>query len=135
MKTQNEYEKLFENFLDLTEFTLIKHKDGWGLYDRQGANLGNISDDRFENAAEIFDRMDIYINDYFFNDIEVNILEEDETWDNIEDLIGFLGAKLDSDLSEDMRQTIEYEYNILCMIAHYAGEIDLENVYYETEEE
>lgn len=134
MKTQNEYEKLFENFLDLTEFTLIKHKDGWGLYDRQGANLGNISDDRFENAAEIFDRMDIYINDYFFNDIEVNILEEDETWYDIEDLIGILGAKLDGDLSDDMRQTIEYEYNMLCMIAYYADKIDLENVYYEMEE-
>ena len=62
MKQQNKWEQLFEEFMDLTEFSLIKHKnpklvlsyedpDGnpieevhegvWSIYDRQGANLGD----------------------------------------------------------------------------------------------
>lgn len=50
MDKKNRYETLFEEFMDLTEFTLIKYKDGWGLHDRQGGNLGDIESDRFENA-------------------------------------------------------------------------------------
>ena len=67
MKVQNRWEDLFEGFLDLTEFTLIKYSDGWGLYDRQCGNLGDIESDRFDNASDIFDRMDTYITDYFYN--------------------------------------------------------------------
>lgn len=134
MKQQNEWEKMFESFLDVTEFALIKHKDGWGLRDLQGANLGDIEDDRFDNAQQIIDRMGIYINDYFYCDIVENILDDDEDWDDAKDLLVILGEKLDSnDLSDDMRQTIDYEYDVLCMIVHYADEIDLENIYYEVE--
>ena len=90
--TQNKWEKLFEEFMDLTEFSLIKHRnpehvveyetpDGdpicavdycgdWSIYDRQGANLGDINEERFDNARQIFDRMDIYINDYIYRDLE-----------------------------------------------------------------
>ena len=62
---KNTYEKLFDEFLDLTEFRLLKHKDGtFSLEDQQCANLGDIEDDRFTSASEILDRMDIYIQDY-----------------------------------------------------------------------
>ena len=70
MTEQNRWESLFEDFLDVTEFKLIKHTDGWGLYDRQGGNLGDIEDDRFDNASDIIDRMDVYIVDYFYHDLE-----------------------------------------------------------------
>lgn len=56
-KKQNKYEKLFDSFLELTEFSLIKHEDGFGLEDRQGANIGGIEDDRFETAEQIFERI------------------------------------------------------------------------------
>ena len=135
MKTQNQWEKLFEEFLDITEFSLVKHKDGWGLYDLQGADLGGISYDRFTTAEQIFDRMGIYIDDYYINDIENEVLSDDETFDDYEDLVGILGAKLDDNsLSEDMRRTIEHHYNIMCMIVHYCNEINLNNCYYEEEE-
>ena len=53
-KSQNKYEKLFDSFLDLTEFSLIKYKDGFGLEDHQGANLGDIefSYDDIPNTLE-----------------------------------------------------------------------------------
>ena len=58
---QNKYEKLFDDFLDLTEFTLVKYPDGFGLKDRQGGNLGDIESDRFMNASQIADGMERYI--------------------------------------------------------------------------
>ena len=70
MKKQNRWEELFEGWLDLTDFTLIKYKDGWGLYDKQCGNFGDIESDRFENATQIIDRMEIYIDDYIFEDLE-----------------------------------------------------------------
>lgn len=68
-KNQNKYEKLFDSFLELTEFSLIKYEDGFGLEDRQGANIGDIEDDRFETAEQIFERMSIYIDDYIDEDL------------------------------------------------------------------
>ena len=131
MKTQNKWEELFDQFLEITEFSLIKDKDGWGLCDLQGANLGDIESDRFTTAEQIFDRMGIYIDDYYINDIENEVLGDDETFDDYEDLVGILGAKLDDNsLPEDMRQTIEHHYNIMCMITHYCNEIDLNNCCY-----
>ena len=140
MKTQNEYEKLFESFLDLTEFTLIKHKDGWGLYDNQGGNLGDIEGDRFKSADEIFDRMDAYINDYFFEDLEneleaydVDMEDREIPWTGDE----WLKLKNDNEFYNKNKKYFDehaYEFDVLDMIANHADKIDLENVYYEMEE-
>ena len=80
MRQKNKYEKLFDEFLELTEFKLVRHQNDydeytdeyghWNLIDNQGANLGNIEGDRFKSAAEILDRMDIYIHDYIIEDIQ-----------------------------------------------------------------
>ena len=138
MKEQNEYEKLFEGFLELTEFTLIKHNDGWGLYDRQGGNLGDIESDRFESAAEIFDRMDAYINDYFFADLEdeleaydVDMSDREIPWSAEE----WLELREDRELYNKNQQYFDchqWEFDVLNMIAYHADKINLENVYYES---
>ena len=39
MNKKNRWEELFDELLDLIEFRLIKYPDGWGLLDRQGANM------------------------------------------------------------------------------------------------
>ena len=80
MKQKNKYEKLFDEFLELTEFRLVRHQNDydeysdeyghWSLIDCQGANLGDIENDRFKSATQILDRMDIYIHDYIVEDIE-----------------------------------------------------------------
>jgi hypothetical protein len=57
---------LFESILDIEEFVMVRYQDGtWGLQDRQGANLGDIESERFENMAQVLDRMEIYHIDYF----------------------------------------------------------------------
>ena len=114
--------------MDLTEFSLIKHKDGWGLYDRQGANLGDIESDRFSNAEQIFERMDVYINDYIIEDIKrclaVKGLLPEYEYDGWDDML-INAAPL---LPEN-----KFEFDLLDMIINHYDEIDLNNVYYEEE--
>lgn len=141
MKKQNKWEELFEQFMELTEFTLTKYKDGWGVIDGQGANLGDIQDDRFENAADIFDRMDIYINDYFFNDLEeeleaynVDLEGREVPWSAYE----WLELKGDKEFYQKNKKYFDehsFEFDVLDMIVNHEDEINLENVYYEEDDE
>lgn len=140
MKKQNKWEELFEQYMDLTEFTLIKYSDGWGIYDNQGANWGDIESDRFENASDIFDRMDAYIEDYFFEDLQ-NELEAYEVdmegrklpWSAYE----WLWLRNDVEFYNKNKKYFDdhgFDFDVLDMIANHADEIDLANVYYEEEE-
>lgn len=45
----------------------------FNLIDEQGANLGDIEDDYFYDLAGVLDRMDIYHNDYLFDDLETRL--------------------------------------------------------------
>ena len=119
---KNTYEKLFDEFLSITEFRLLKHKDGtFSLEDQQCANLGDIEDDRFASASEILDRMDIYIQDYLIEDIEDALDEESITidWDWKE-----YGKY--RDLIPDYR----FDFDLLDMIVNHSNEIDLNNCDY-----
>ena len=141
MKKQNRWESLFEDFLEVTEFTLIKHTDGWGLYDRQCANLGGIEEDRFEDAQDIFERMDVYIIDYFYHDLEEELEAYDVDMQGREIPEGaqdWLDLRNDEEFCEKYSEYMDnhaFEFNVLEMIANHTKEIDLENVEYESEEE
>lgn len=161
MEQQNKWEKLFEEFMDLTEFSLIKHRnpehvveyeapDGdpicavdycgyWSIYDRQGANLGNINEDRFDNAGQILDRMEIYINDYIYRDLEEELdayqvdLENHELPWNADMWLALRDDKDFYEKNKDYFDEHKWEFDILDMIANHFDEIDLENVYHEEE--
>ena len=119
---KNTYEKLFDDFLNITEFRLLKHKDGtFSLEDRQRANLGNIEDDRFETASEVLDRMDIYIQDYLAAGIEDALDEE--------------SIAIDCDWKEygkyrDLIPDYEFDFDLLDMIVNHSNEVDLNNCDY-----
>lgn len=161
MKQQNKWEILFQEWLDLTEFRLIKHKnpelilhyedwDGnpveevhegvWSIYDRQGANLGDINEDRFDNAGQILDRMEIYMNDYICRDLEeeldayeVDLNGRDLPWGADE----WLALRDDKEFykkNKDYFDEHSWDFNVLDMIANHFDEIDLENIYFEEEE-
>ena len=124
---QNKWESLFDDFMDLTEFSLVKYRDGWGLIDNQGVNIGDIQSDRFDTAQEIFDRMDIYFNDYIYSELK-------ETW-------------IKSGFDEESHPTMANDWlkyreargfedsgfylDILDMVANHYDEIDLNNCTYE----
>lgn len=139
MKKKNKWEELFEQYMDLTEFTLIKYSDGWGIYDIQGGNLGDIESDRFENAADIFDRMNVYIEDYFFEDLERELDAYNVDLDGREIPCGgdaWLELKNDNEFYSKNKKYFDehaWEFDVLDMIANHANEIDLENVYYKSE--
>ena len=119
---KNTYEELFDAFLNITEFRLLKHNDGtFSLKDRQCANLGDIEDDRFTSASEILDRMDIYIQDYLITDIEDALNEDSIT--------------IDCDWKEyekyrDLIPDYEFDFDLLDMIVNHSNEVDLNNCDY-----
>lgn len=120
---KNTYEKLFDEFLDLTEFRLLKHKDGtFSLEDRQCANLGDIEDDRFTSASEILDRMDIYIQYY--------IVEA------LSDILDDTGISLEEDTLEGLLECrdkvpeADWDFDVLDMIVNHSDKVDLNNCDY-----
>ena len=119
---KNTYEKLFDEFLSITEFRLLKHKDGtFSLEDQQCANLGDIEDDRFASASEILDRMDIYIQDYLIEDIEDALDEE--------------SIEIDCDWKEygkyrDLIPDYRFDFDLLDMIVNHSNEVNLNNCDY-----
>ena len=119
---QNTYEKLFDEFLNLTEFRLLKHKDRtFSLEDLQYANLGDIEDDRFETASEVLDRMDIYIKDYLIVDIE--------------DALDEKSVEIDCEWEEygtyrDLLPDYKFDFDLLDMIVNHPDEVDLNNCDY-----
>ena len=119
---KNTYEKLFDEFLNLTEFRLLKHKDGtFSLEDQQCANIGDIEDDRFETAPEVLDRMDVYIQDYLITDIEDALDEE--------------SIAIDCDWEEygkyrDLIPDYRFDFDLLDMIVNHSNEVDLNNCDY-----
>ena len=119
---KNTYEKLFDEFLSITEFRLLKHKDGtFSLEDQQCANLGDIEDDRFASASEILDRMDIYIQDYLIEDIEDAL---DEKSIEIDCVWGEYGKY------RDVIPDYKFDFDLLDMIVNHSNEVDLNNCDY-----
>jgi hypothetical protein len=126
MKQQNKWEKLFDEFLDLTEFRLVKHQNDWSVIDNQGGNIGNIEGDRFKSAAEIFERMDGYIEDYIATPLEEELITKGAD----EELYAF-----DEFLfCRDMLPNNQWDFDVLDMICNHFKAINLENCTYEEAE-
>ena len=119
---KNTYEELFDAFLNITEFRLLKHNDGtFSLEDRQCANLGDIEDDRFTSASEILDRMDVYIQDYLIADIEEAL---DEKSIEIDCAWGEYGQY------RDLIPDYKFDFDLLDMIINHPDKVDLNNCDY-----
>ena len=137
MKQQNKWEKLFDEFLNLTEFTLVKHSDDynkmtdeygyWSLIDNQGGNIGNIEGDRFSSAEHIFDRMEIYVEDYIATPIEEELAGKGVNTEELYSLEDMLVCK-------KVLPDSQWDFDVLDMICYHADEINLENCTYEEAE-
>lgn len=140
MKEQNKWEKLFDKFLDLTEFHLIKHQNEynqhtdeygyWSLIDLQEGNLGNIQGDRFESAQEILERMTTYINDYIITPIEECLDEKNLYSEN-----GYVDWQDLLNNAKDLLPENEFEFDLLDMICNHFEEIKLENCIYDEDDD
>lgn len=140
MKTQNKWEKLFDEFMDLIEFDLIKHKRNynqfsddygiWSIVDKQGGNIGNIENDRFNSAIQFFDRIDSYIQDYIVDPILNEI--DTKNIDDIDRVVEYCDWEDLLEYKEFLPESI-WDFNILNMICNHATDIDFENCTYEEE--
>ena len=122
----NKWEKLFLEFLDMTEFFLHKridedNKECYGLQDRQKANLGDIESEFFYSADEILDRMQVYEYDYIIDDLhecacECNLTLEYDTWD---DLLKY----------RSLMPQNEGDFEFIDMICNHSNDININRVY------
>ena len=128
-ENRNQWETLFDQLLNTVEFRLVKYSDGWGLVDKQGANLGEIESDRFDDAAMILDRLDIYIGDYFVDDIRETMGEgASEDWPQ-------LLQEARTAMTQKELEYHRFDLDVLEMICNHPNEINLENCCYTEEEE
>lgn len=106
---QQDWDKVFADFIGFTDFKLDKDGDGYCLVDIQGANLGWIEQEHFENAAQVIERMDAYVNDYVLDD------EEWGSYESAEDA-------LKKCPNHPLKRFLE-------LIAYHINDVDLDNVY------
>ena len=122
---KNKYEELFDEFLNITDFELVKYPDGFGLVDMQCANLGDIEGCRFETAEDVIDRMDVYVNDYLLNDIDglLSAKNIDVNWP--------FTCKAYLENAKDLLPEQSFDFEMLDMICHHMSEVNLENCNFE----
>jgi len=126
-ENKNQWETLFDQFLDTVEFRLVKYPDGWGLVDKQEANLGEIESERFDAAVTIIDRLDVYTEDYFVDDIcETMGRSASEDWSK-------LLCEARASMTQKELEYHRFDLDVLEMICNHPNEINLENCCY-TEE-
>lgn len=124
----SKYEELFNEVLDIIDFELIKYKNGWGLIDKQLADLGDIESERFDNVVKLVDRLEMYIEDYFVEEIRIEVEELAEmTWKEIIDTAP-------NELNQQQSEAYKFNLLVLDMIRNHKDEIEFENCRYTVEE-
>lgn len=122
-----DYNKIFRDWLDLTEFELVKHGNRYGLRDLQGGNLGDIESERFTEARCILDGMDPYIEDYLVEPIYCCVCPDNEAypdgdWDRFVDIARQYAREFDIHDSD-------YDIEMLDMICNHFEEVNIDEVY------
>ena len=124
----SKYEELFNEVLDIIDFELIKYKNGWVLIDKQLADLGDIESERFDNVVKLVDRLEMYIEDYFVEEIRIEVEELAEmTWKEIIDTAP-------NELNQQQSEAYKFNLLVLDMICNHKDEIEFENCRYTVEE-
>lgn len=120
-----DYNKIFRDWLDLTEYELVKYEDGYGLHDLQGGSI--IDHEKFENASQILDRMDHHIEDYLVEPIYCNICPDDEAYpDGCWDLFVETAKKYSGEFGY---HDCDYDIEMLDMICNHSEEVNIDEVY------
>ena len=126
MKQQNKWEKLFDEFLDLTEFTLVRHQNDWSLIDHRD-DTSDIEECRFKNAMEILCRLDGHTDAYVTDHIE-NVAQKKgidiSDWEN-------WGWDYLLSYRDKFPQDCQWDFDVLEMVCYHDEEINLENCTYE----
>lgn len=124
MSEKNKYEELLDQALQTMEFRLVRYPRSWGVEDIQDGNLGDIESRRFHSAEELFDLLEIYLEDYFVREVEELLPDSSGLcWDD-------LAEKARACLSPRELEFCGYDLDVLDMVCGHGGEIRLENCQY-----
>ncbi len=87
-KLTDKQEKIFDDLMDMYEFEVYENDEGkLQVNDLQGACLGGICGEVFENKFDIIKRMEVYHLDYIIAPLEYEI---DELFDTMVEWLDFL---------------------------------------------
>jgi len=101
-------QRYFIGLMDLYEFEVYMNAKGkLQVHDLQGACLGDICDEQFNDEYEILERMEIYHNDYILRGIEETF---DVAFDNYQGYYDYLKKQNDDEFN--------FELNILSLILY-----------------
>ncbi len=117
---------VFKEMLNVMDFQLEKYDDGFGLIDLQGANWGDIESDRFRTAAEIIERITIYLDGYYYDDltdIASRYFENETLPYTAEEWTKFMNDH------ESFKVDYMHEFKVMDLIANHTNEVDLNEVY------
>lgn len=118
MRTYWDY-KVVEEVLDLMEFELLvsKNEDGdliLKLHDLQGANLGDIESEEFDDLNQVMDRLSgAYCTDYIEEPLCEEFENEIEDWENYIDLYNQI-----MNLSYERRKNNMWDINVLGLFGY-----------------
>lgn len=130
----NKYTKLFADFLHTMDFGLCKKPNGYALIDYQGAYWGGIAEDRFDSAESIVDRLDIYIDDYFLDDLEEEAPNYGISDETIVDILGFADwfawftENKDKAEYQKFINTHGFEFEVADLVVNHLDEVCLDDV-------
>lgn len=110
------YNKLTVELLDLMEFSLLRTKEGYVLYDEQREET--LGDD-ITSGLSLFESLDIHMEDYIVKPIE-------ECQDV--SLYGTLQDELNQLLKEN-KLIISWDVQVLDMICNFPEKVDIDKVY------
>lgn len=132
----NKYEQLFDDLLSLLDFTLIKNDNDyngqsdsygiWSLEDDMCCNYGDIEDDRFNSAAEIIDRLEMYLYDCLIADMN-------DGFDVDTSIYGSWAEMVEN--RDEFPDGCQWHLNYLDMICNHVDEIDLNKCKFEEKKE
>ena len=111
-----DYNKITVGLLDLTEFSILRMKEGYVLYDEQREET---LDDDITSGLSLFDSLETYIEDY--------IVEPIEKCQNVS-LYGTLQENLNQLLKEN-KLIINWDVQVLDMVCNFPEKVNIDTVY------
>ncbi len=129
------YTQVFSEMIEVMDFSLEKsyskedNAAEYSLKDEQNANLGAIENDRFDNAAAMIDRLDTYLNDYYFNDLEEEaeadgiLNRETDAPETAKEWLSFMNEHT------EWKDAHKHEYEVMNMIANHADAVNVDKAW------
>ena len=119
----NKWEKLFIDYLQLTDFKLVANNGSFSLIDLLGCNFCNIESDKFEYAYDVLVRLTPYEYDHIISNIEYELekqgIQYDYDYNQPQSLLQY----------RSLLKNYQYWFDYIEMIYYHPDDINLSKIY------